>query len=100
MKIRYREAGGFAGISRGVDVDTATLPEDEAHRFVALVEGAGLESFQGEGPPEARDLKGYEIVVEREESRTVIRFDDATIPEAVEALLAWLQGRARPLPLK
>ena len=100
MKIRYREAGGFAGISRGVDVDTAKLPEDEAHHVVALVEDAALQSVEREGPPEARDLQGYEIVVEREESRTVVRFDDATIPGAVGALLAWLQDRARPLPLK
>jgi hypothetical protein len=98
MKIRYREAGGFAGISRGVDIDTATLPADEAHRIVALVEEAALQGLQREGPPEARDLQGYEIVVEREDGRTVLRFDDATIPEAVDALLAWLQDRARPLP--
>jgi hypothetical protein len=100
MKIRYREAGGFAGISRGVDIDTATLPEDEARRIVALVEDAALVSLEREGPPEARDLQGYEIVVEHGGSRTVVRFDDATIPEAVDALLVWLQDRARPLPLK
>ena len=100
MKIRYREAGGFAGISRGCDIDTTTLPEDEARRVVALVEGAGLKSGEHDGPPAARDLKGYEIVVEDEEGRIEIRFDDATIPGSIDALLAWLQDRARPLPLK
>jgi len=98
MKIRYREAGGFVGISRGADIDTETLPEGEARRVVALVQDAALKDIQEEGPPEARDLKGYEIVVEREEGRTVLHFDDATIPPAVEALLAYLQGQARPRP--
>jgi len=98
MKIRYREAGGFAGISRGVDIDTATLPEDEAHGVVALVEAAALQDLQREGPPGARDLQRYEIMVERDDGRTVLRFDDATIPAAVESLLAYLQDRARPRP--
>jgi hypothetical protein len=93
MKIRYREAGGFAGISRGVDVDTAILPDDEARHVVALVEAAGLKSGEQEGPPEARDLLGYRIVVEHDEERIVVSFDDATIPEAVDELLAWLEER-------
>jgi hypothetical protein len=100
MKIRYREAGGFAGISRGCEVDTSTLPEDEAQHVIALVDGARLKSGQHEGPPAARDLRGYEIAVESEEERIVIRFDDATIPKSVETLLAWLQDRARPIPLE
>ncbi|MCG6922346.1 MAG: hypothetical protein PVJ73_04850 [Acidobacteriota bacterium] len=98
MRIRYREAGGFAGISRGVDIDTATLPEDEAHDVGALVEAATPRGLQREGPPEARDLRGYEIVIEHDDGRTVLRFDDATIPAAVESLLAYLQDRARPRP--
>ena len=98
MKIRYREAGGFAGISRGVDIDTETLPADEAQRVVRLVEEAALQDVQGEGPPEARDLRIYEILVEREDGRTLLRFDDATIPAAVESLLVYLQDRARPRP--
>lgn len=100
MKIRYREAGGFAGVSRGCDIDTGTLPEDEARHVAALVEGAALKGGQHEGPPEARDLQGYEIVVEGDEGHIVIRFDDATIPKAIDTLLAWLQDRARPLPLE
>jgi hypothetical protein len=98
MKIRYRESGGFAGISRGVDIDTETLPADEAHRVLALIEEAAPQDLQREGPPGARDLQRYEIIVERDDGRTVLRFDDATIPETVDALLAWLQDRARPLP--
>ena len=100
MRIRYREAGGFAGLCRGVDVDTTTLPGEEARRVAALVEQAALEGAAGETPPGVRDLLGYEIVLEYEAHQTVLRFDDATVPARADALLAWLQERARPMPLK
>lgn len=100
MKIRYREAGGITGLSRGCDIDTTSLPEDEAHRVVELVDRAALKETRREGPDGARDLIGYEIVIEYEKSKTVVRFDDATVPVSAEELLAYLQGRARPIPLE
>jgi hypothetical protein len=100
MKIRYREAGGFTGLSRGVDIDTASLPEDEAQRVLSLVERAGLVSQDEPAPGDARDLRGYELVIEVEARLTVVRFDDATAPPTADELLAYLQGRARPMPLR
>jgi hypothetical protein len=100
MKIRYREAGGFAGLSRGVDIETGALPEEEAQRIDVLVDRAGLRRTRAAGPTEARDLMGYEIVIEDEKGRTSLRFDDASIPPAAEELLAYLQARARPIPLE
>lgn len=98
MKIRYREAGGFTGLSRGVDIDTASLPEDEARRVLSLVERADLVSREGPAPGDARDLRGYELVIEVETRLTVVRFDDATAPPTAAELLAWLQGQAGPMP--
>jgi hypothetical protein len=100
MKIRYREAGGLTGLSRGCDIDTTSLPEDEALEIVGLVERAALKETRSEGPDGARDLVGYEIVIEHEQRRFVVRFDDATVPASADELLAYLQGRTRPLPLE
>jgi len=100
MKIRYREAGGFAGLSRGVDIDTASLPDAEARRVTRLVQQAALTETRRGAPAGARDLMGYEIVIERESGRTVARFDDSTVPETADELLEYLQERARPIPLK
>jgi hypothetical protein len=98
VKVRYREAGGVTGLFRGCDVDTATLPREEASRLQGLVDRAGPKETRMEGPDEARDLVGYEIVIEDEGSRTVLRFDDATVPASADGLLAYLQARARPVP--
>lgn len=100
MKIRYREAGGFTGLSRGVDIDTKSLPEDEAERVLSLVERASLVGQEEPAPGDARDLRSCELIIEVEASVTVVRFDDATAPPAADELLAYLQGRARPIPLK
>lgn len=98
MRITYREAGGFAGLARGVEIDTAALPAAEARRVEDLVARAGLATGTRRGPEEARDLIGYEIAIETEAGRTVLSFDDATVPAEAEALLDYLQQRARPLP--
>ena len=100
MKIKYREAGGFVGLMRGAEIDTASLSEDEAQRVIALVEQAGLVADEAQAPEGARDLKGYEIVIELEARRTVFCFDDATVPASANELLAYLQGLARPVPLE
>jgi hypothetical protein len=100
MKIRYREAGGFAGLSRGIDIDTGALPEEEARRIDVLVARIEQGSAHAVGPTTARDLTGYEIVIEDEKGRTALRFDDASIPPNAERLLDYLQARARPIPLE
>lgn len=100
MKIRYRESGGFVGLGRGADIDTAGLPEDEAQKVETLVENAGLAAMAASTPHEARDLRGYEIAIEVETRKIVVRFDDSCVPSAADELLAYLQGRARPVPLE
>jgi hypothetical protein len=100
MKVSYREAGGVAGLSRGVEVDLESLPPAEARRLRKLVERAGLQRGSTRGPSGARDLVGYEIVIEDDDGRRVFRFDDATVPESATELLADLQGRAKPIPLR
>jgi hypothetical protein len=101
MKISYREAGGFAGLNRGADLDLESLPPAEAGQLRKLVERARLGGVATRGPSAARDLVGYEIAVESDDGRTVVaRFDDASVPESATALLEALQKRARPIPLR
>ena len=42
---------------------------------------------------------GYEIIIEEDGVRSVVRFDDASVPESATELLEALQSRARPTPL-
>jgi hypothetical protein len=99
MKISYRETGGVAGLSRGVDIDLESLPPAEARKLQKLVERAGLKGSTTRGPSGARDLVGYEIVIEKDGACSVVRFDDASVPKSATKLLEALQSRARPIPL-
>jgi hypothetical protein len=98
MKISYRESGGFTGLSRGVEIDTATLPAADARRVEALVARAGLKGQARTGPAEARDVAGYQITIESEAGRVAVSFDDMSVPAEADDLLAFLQERAGPVP--
>jgi len=61
MRIQVRRTGGFAGIERHAEVDTAGRPDAEEWR--ALAEGA-LASGRGTPPAGVPDGFGYEITVD------------------------------------
>lgn len=97
MKITFRQAGGFAGLVRGCELDTASMPTDEAARLEKLLEESGLKGMTRVGPEGARDLATYMIAVETPQSGFRATFDDMTMPQEAEPLLEYLQQRAKPL---
>jgi hypothetical protein len=90
MKIRAKLAGGFAGLERCVELDTACRPDGPA--LETLVHGA---DFFGATPeqPVGADLPRWEITVEDgERCRSVLLPDDGSIDAAGwPALLAHLR---------
>lgn len=98
MKVRFRQSGGFGGLSFGVDLNTSTMPRADARTLERLVERGDVESIAAKGPEGARDLAGYEIEIE-DRGRTIrLSFDDMSVPEALEPLLDFLRERARARP--
>lgn len=97
MKVSFRQSGGFAGLTRGVELDAEDLPPEEAASLRSLMERGGPQ--EGTEDPEARDLQTYEITVETDEGSRQFAFDDGTVPEDVAPLLRTLKRRSGPLPL-
>jgi hypothetical protein len=100
MKIRFRQTGGFAGLSRGCDLDAAALPRAEADELARLLAAAKLETLK---PARARgaDRQQYDLVVEREgEAALEVRFDDGALTDELARLVAFLRKRAKPVPLR
>ena len=91
MKIRAKMAGGFAGIERCVELDTACRPDGPA--LEALVRQA---DFSGPGPKHAvgADLPRWEITVEDgERCHSVLLVEDGSFDETGWlALLAHLRA--------
>ena len=97
MKIRFRQSGGFAGLVRGAELDTAALAGPEAEELERLVAAAKLPSTKRTAARGA-DRQQYEIVVEREGGpRIEARFDDSALSDDLAALVAFLNARAKPI---
>jgi len=97
MKVRFRQSGGFAGLVRGAELHTASLPGPEAAELERLVAAAKLAAAKRTAAPGA-DRQQYEIVVECEGApRVEARFGDAALTEEIAALVAFLRARAKPV---
>lgn len=99
MKATFRQSGGYAGLIRGCELDTDSLPPDEAATLQSLVVQSGILQAGSGRAPDARDLLNYEITVTTDEGVHHVTFDDMTMPEAVAPLLEYLQEKAKPQPL-
>jgi hypothetical protein len=97
MKVRFRRSGGFAGLVRGAELDTAALPGPEAAELERLVAAAPLASVK-RAAVRGADRQQYEIAVEREGApRIEARFDDSALSDDLAALVAFLNARAKPI---
>ncbi|GAA1354062.1 protealysin inhibitor emfourin [Streptomyces beijiangensis] len=81
MRIQVRQTGGFAGIDRRAEVDTAGRPD--AHEWQTLAEQA-LVAGRGAPPPGVPDGFHYEVTVD---ARTV-HCADPHLTEAQRELIA------------
>lgn len=95
MKVKFRQAGGFAGLLRGVDLDTAELPARERKRIEAMIEA--LPRTKSAPASRGADLTGYEIEIETPQGTRALAFDDLSVPEGMEKFLAMLQKKAGPV---
>ncbi len=99
MKVVFRQSGGFAGLIRGVELDTDDLPPEKAAELYSLVQQSDLQSTRGGSESRWRDLQTYEISVETGEGVYEVAFDDSNIPAGVAPLLAFLKKCSEPWPL-
>jgi hypothetical protein len=94
MKIAFERTGGFAGpaMRRATEVDTNTLPPDEAREVEKLVQQAnvfGLSS-PAKGSSPARDAFRYHLKFESGEKTHSIELGETEIPATLRPLIDWL----------
>lgn len=96
MRVRFVQSGGVAGVPRTCDLDTTTLPTDDARELASLVVESRLPAAGTFLSPAARDLRSYEIHVESDAGSVAVTFDDHTLPERARPLVTFLRRNARP----
>jgi len=96
MKVRFLQSGGFAGIIKGCELDSATLSPDAAQDLEGLIRDSGI-SGSGEFLSDTgRDLQQYEIRIEDGNLKSSVVFDDMSVPHSARPLLGFLKKHARP----
>lgn len=100
MKIQFQQSGGFAGLSRGCQIDTQFLSSDEVTQLQSLVKQSGILQFQSQSTPNAADLFNYEIFIETDGNTYRISGDENTWPQSAKPLLEYLLIRSKMIPLR
>lgn len=98
MRITFTQSGGFAGLLRHCSLDATSLGPDERREVESLVRESGLTESWERFNAAARDLKQYEIGIDRDTGSVRICCDDHCLPIAARPLVAFLAARSRPGP--
>lgn len=109
MLITFSQSGGFAGLLRSCQIDTAALAAADRDRLETLVNQSGLLRLglpggqtNSRSEPVAqhsgagRDRRCYEVAIERDGVRVEYACDDSALPAAAAPLVHWLRERAQP----
>jgi hypothetical protein len=98
MQITFTQSGGFAGLVKTARLDAAALAGEEFRRLEALVEASGLTESWERFSDAARDLKQYEIVIDRDAATIRVCCDERCLTAAMRPLVGFLAERAKPGP--
>jgi hypothetical protein len=94
MKIIYRETGGFAGLTKSVEIDLDSLPSEEAAALRSMVEKAKFFTIvQPAEEPMPDAIQRFITVEEPSRSRTIHLSRE--VPVALEPLVKELARRAK-----
>jgi len=99
MKVSFRQSGGFAGLVKGVDLDSSKMAADQGKQLEKLASASGIQGNTSVRTQAARDQFQYDIRIEQNNTVSQLSFDDHTVPAAVQPLLAYLKPQAKPMPL-
>ena len=97
MLIHFERTGGFAGMRTSVNLDTKSLPKDEADKLHDLVDKAGFFNLPASFPAPKRgaDYFQYRLTVEMDGRKHTVEVSDPAVPAALRPLLQSLMGYAR-----
>ena len=95
MRIFLRQAGGVAGLIRGVELESDELPPDQRRALETFLDSDEASRLEARSPA-ARDALTYRLRVERPGGEVTFAFDEPSLPPQLEALVDFLQSRLRP----
>lgn len=102
IRIRVTRSGGFAGIATHGEVDTSTLPTDQANEVAELlsrVDMAALRASSTAHPPgqgRGADRFQYDITVQQGDQHYSMSLPESAVPPELKPLLTRVLRGAQP----
>jgi hypothetical protein len=98
QKISYRKTGGFAGISKGVDLTVSSLSAEEQRELQRLFDEANLQKKDQKITPGAADVFYYWISATTTKGSYEVKYDDVSLPGDVRPLVQFLENKSTNMP--
>ncbi len=92
MLISLERSGGFAGISKVIEIDSAKLPQNQAEQLLMLLETANFFNLPAYIADESkqRDRFQYTLTVEDKNKQHTVTVNESSIPETLKPLIDWI----------
>lgn len=97
MKIRLERTGGFAGMTRTTEIDTAALSEDDRALVDRLVREADFYALPAQmllADAASADQFHFRITIATAERTHTVEATGSAAPASLEPLLEWLNRNA------
>lgn len=94
MRISLERSGGFAGITRTTNIDTATLPPNESNQVSQLIQSAGFFELPQAIASDTRgsDRFQYTLTVEDNGKQHTITVGESALSGDLKSLIEWLKN--------
>ena len=99
MKVRFHQSGGYAGLLKGCEIDTAALEPQKAEELIQLVRQSSLSPKGQFLSKSSRDLHQYEIQIDDGAAESSVTYDEESVPPSARALIGYLKKCSKPQPL-
>jgi hypothetical protein len=97
MKITYRYLGGFVPRALGCELDSQSLPAEEAAELAARVRSSRILDLTALSEVRVFDTPTHVIEIETDGNRRRLQIPDALLPTALRPLVTWLRARSTDL---
>ncbi|MGB3238068.1 MAG: protealysin inhibitor emfourin [Geitlerinemataceae cyanobacterium] len=95
MKIKFRQTGGFAGLTKAIEIDTAQMPPNEAEVLKLMVDRAAFFEVSSPNSRAMPDREQYTISIESEERSRQLYLGASNIPAQLQELVNYLAKQAQ-----
>jgi hypothetical protein len=95
MKIKFRQTGGFAGLTKSANIDADQLPDNETGMLRTWIEQANFWSMPK--PSSGRSLpdqEQYSITIEADGRSRTLHMSYSSVPTELKPLVDFLRSKA------